>query len=424
MTFPSSPTNLQTTTTNGVQYIYYSNIGAWEKVSAGSTQPPVNISSQLTVIGTGGIISQGNIQAQANLNVTTAVYSPAYFYPNGGSLNAIGGTSTQLQFNDAGSFAGTSAITYYKANGSLVSTGSVFANNFSGTAVYAGTIGNTGATITGATITGTTLATTSTITAQGTISAPTLFAGTIGNTGASVTATTVTTGTVTTTGNIGAGKVSPVAFLSLGAGTTTQTPLAFDINGVLNTVATRGAVEYDGVAYYATIDSSSGRGYVETNQLQRIQATGGAIGPGANAFFGAASNATLASNSVYLLEAVLDFLKTTAGTVTFSLNFAQSAQNVNIVYNGSPVGGISTVGTSQFAGIINQSGVTVTLPATGSLTTAVNHSYRLNALIESNASTAGTFYFGVVSSAGTITPSRGSYYKLTRIPSLDVGSFV
>ena len=60
MTFPSNPTNLQSTVNNGITWVYYSNIGAWEKLSAGSTQAPLSLTSVSSLTVNGNITTTGN----------------------------------------------------------------------------------------------------------------------------------------------------------------------------------------------------------------------------------------------------------------------------------------------------------------------------------------------------------------------------
>jgi hypothetical protein len=62
MSFPTSPTNGQSTTVNGVEYTYNSSKNAWLKTTAGSGTIPATVSGTLTVTG--------NITASSNLAVT------------------------------------------------------------------------------------------------------------------------------------------------------------------------------------------------------------------------------------------------------------------------------------------------------------------------------------------------------------------
>jgi hypothetical protein len=111
------------------------------------------------------------------------------------------------------------------------------------------------------------------------------------------------------------------------------------------------------------------------------------------------------------------------GTVTFTLTSAQAPVNLNAFYVGTPVGGVGTVGTAQTAALVASTSTAAALPVTGSLTTGVNHQYVIKAIVEANAATAGTFKLRATESAGTITPLRGSYYKVTRLAAGNVGTF-
>lgn len=62
MSFPTSPTNGQSTTVNGVEYTYNSTKAAWVKTTAGSGTIPATVSGTLTVAG--------NVTASSNLAVT------------------------------------------------------------------------------------------------------------------------------------------------------------------------------------------------------------------------------------------------------------------------------------------------------------------------------------------------------------------
>lgn len=161
--------------------------------------------------------------------------------------------------------------------------------------------------------------------------------------------------------------------------------------------------------------------YAGTNYF-RLTADGSAIGTAATDFF-ASGAITLAAAAIYELEYELYFLKTTAGTVTFTLVAAQAPVNLNAYYEGGPVAGVATAGAPITAAIKASTSTTTTIPATSSLTTAVEHHFRVKTIIETHATNAGTFKIQAAESAGTITPRRGSYYKVTRLPGTNIGAF-
>jgi len=169
---------------------------------------------------------------------------------------------------------------------------------------------------------------------------------------------------------------------------------------------------------------TSGRGLVAVSQIFRLTADGAAIGPTIANIFGATSGKSLDTSTFYEVEYCVQFTKTTAGTVTFTMTFSNAPIFNTASYNGSPVGGVGTVGAPQTAAIVKSTATAGALPATGSLTTGVNHYYTIKAVFQANATTGGTLNLQATSSAGTITPLAGSYYKITRLPSANTGSFV
>jgi len=116
----------------------------------------------------------------------------------GGNISGVGspgGSSTQVQFNDAGSFGGDPDFTWSKTANVLVITGSLLTT---GIAQFAGGYGNSGVTITTAgnistdgslTVDGVTVINnTTTITGSLLTTGPTQFAGGYGNSGVTITA--------------------------------------------------------------------------------------------------------------------------------------------------------------------------------------------------------------------------------------------
>jgi len=228
---------------------------------------------------------------------------------------------------------------------------------------------------------------------------------------------------IDTAGNVGIG-IAPTAYLTLKAGTATAStaPLKFTA-GTNLTSPEAGAFEFDGNAFYSTDDVTGVRGYIPSVHYFRLTSDITAFGPAIANYFGTTSGVPLDNNIFYELEANLFFTKTTAGTVTFTMTFTNAPVNNNAWYVGTPVGGIGTVGTPQTAAIAKSTATAGALPVTGSLTTAVNHQYQLCAMFQTNATTGGTLNIQITSSAGTVTPLTGSYYKITRLPSANSGAF-
>jgi hypothetical protein len=222
---------------------------------------------------------------------------------------------------------------------------------------------------------------------------------------------------------IAANTMTMTDALVLQANSATQAPLTM-VSGTLLTTPAAGAIEFDGNAIYSTDDVTGGRGFIPSVHYFRLTADGTAAGPTIANYFGATSGVNLDPNIFYEVEANLFFTKTTAGTVTFQMTFTQAPVNNEAWYTGSPVGGVGTVGAPQTAALVKSVATAGALPVTGSLTTAVNHQYQLRAMFQTNATTGGTLNLQITSSAGTVTPLAGSYYKITRLPSANSGAFV
>ncbi|CAB4120876.1 hypothetical protein UFOVP2_42 [uncultured Caudovirales phage] len=204
------------------------------------------------------------------------------------------------------------------------------------------------------------------------------------------------------------------------AGSTGMAPVSFTAGTVLTTPAA-GALEYDSTNknLLFTGDTLAGRGVVQTTQYFRYLAGGSALT--STYFFPASSNASLDTNGVYEVEFECYFLKSTAGTVTWTLRSisggAWSYINASLVM--SAITGMGTNVATLGQGVTGTGVGTVSFVATGSLTTAVNHWVKIKALVE--ASSAGSIGLSMALSAGTVTPLRGSFWKATRIA--NVGTY-
>jgi hypothetical protein len=202
-------------------------------------------------------------------------------------------------------------------------------------------------------------------------------------------------------------------------GTTDIAPLRIP-SGTSLTTATAGVVEYDGSFFYATQDTTSGRGAVSINQTFRLASNGTAFGTAIGNFYGASTAINLAASSVYEIEFFAYFLKTTAGTATFTLTATSAPLLISGYYTASPITGVTVAGTPTTGYTGSAGATTAVFPATGSLTTGVNHAYKFNVTVMTNAAT--TFRLQLTQSAGTATPLAGSYYRVNRI-SASQGSF-
>jgi len=204
-------------------------------------------------------------------------------------------------------------------------------------------------------------------------------------------------------------------------GTATTAPLRIVTGGVLLTTQTANTFECDDTNLYFSNDSTGGRGAIPAQQYFRLTATGGAITTIGN-YFGSNSNISLASGGFYEIEIEMFFLKTTAGTVTWTFTNSAAPTGMNLAYRFSPIGGIvSTAAATYLDG--QQYNLTSTAPTvvTGSLTTGVNHYAKFHIFL--NNSTGTSLKIQAACSAGSITPGIGSNWKCRRLPANSTGTF-
>lgn len=205
------------------------------------------------------------------------------------------------------------------------------------------------------------------------------------------------------------------------AGTTAIAPITLT-SGTNLTSAAAGAFEYDGTNFYETIDTTSGRGAATVQQIFRLAANGSAIGSAIADYFGANSAFPTVTNGIYELTFYCYFLKTTDGTVTWTITNTQTYTNIAAHYQQSIGTGIATVGDAVSAGIVTTTTAAAALPVTGTVTGGANHWAIIRATAE--CGTAGNIRLRATESAGTITPLRGSYYTARRLFAGNVGTFV
>jgi hypothetical protein len=226
-----------------------------------------------------------------------------------------------------------------------------------------------------------------------------------------------TAGNVTATaGTVSAKSITPIA------GTATAAPIVLT-SGTNLTSAAAGSIEYDGVNMYGTTDTTSGRSSVGLYNQFKLAANGGTITTIAN-FFGATSNIGLVASALYEIEITMYYLKTTAGTVTWTLTNAAAPTTQNIYYEMSPVTGIvappGTAGTMLTGQAINSTAAYSF--ATAALTTAVNHFARFK--IQLVNGTGVSLKIQATSSAGSITPLAGSIWTSRRLNPTNNGTYV
>lgn len=204
------------------------------------------------------------------------------------------------------------------------------------------------------------------------------------------------------------------------AGTASIAPIVLT-SGTNLTSAAVGAIEYDGVNMYGTTDTTSGRSSIGLYNQFKLTANGSNITTIAN-FFGANSNIALVADGYYDIEIILYYLKTTAGTVTWTLTNSAAPTIQNIYYEMSPVTGIvAPPGTAtMLVGQAVNSTAAYTV-VTASLTTAVNHYARFRIQLDNGTGTS--LKIQATASAGTITPLAGSIWTSRRLNTTNNGTY-
>lgn len=230
--------------------------------------------------------------------------------------------------------------------------------------------------------------------------------------------------TITGTGNNVLSTSPTISYLSLAAGTATagQSPLKMTSGTVLATPEV-GAIEYDGNSFYSTEDTTSGRGFIPSEKFYRQTANGTTTTAATIAdFFPANSSISLSASTLYEIECWCYFLKTTAGTVTFTMAASSAPTWMNGYYIASGITGINVAAAPTTGWTGSAGATTAAWAATGSLTTAVNHGFRFKIQILTNLATNWRMRY--TSNTGTTQSLIGSYYIVRELPSASTGTFV
>lgn len=362
MAFPSNPTNGQQITVNGVVYTYNSTLTAWTVTSSGGS-----------LVSASGVAVTGNITGG---NVLSSGISSA-------TANVVGGNITT-----AGQFVST------LANGTapmvVTSTTKVANLNVEQVDGYHAEPGNVVSSIA------------------------------VRDASANIVAANYNGVGVNVSGNVTGANIN--GFHVASAGTTAIAPIQFTAGSLLtNPVA--GAMEFDANALYATENTTSGRGEIAINNQFRLTANGSAIGPTIANYFGASSAINLEANSYYDLDCMAYFLKSTAGTATWTWTSSSAVTMIRSYYVGTVATGFTTAvvtGTPVTGMAIQQTSTALAHAATGSLSSAVYHHFHFKVHVITNLAT--NLRLNLTQSAGTATPQAGSYYAIRKI-SATAGSF-
>jgi hypothetical protein len=237
------------------------------------------------------------------------------------------------------------------------------------------------------------------------------------------TATDPGTGGLLATGMFGIGSTNaPSHFVDIAAGTTTVAPMRM-ASGTNLTSAAAGVHEFDGVQFYKTIDTTSGRGAVPVEQYFHLTADGSTISTIAN-FFGSTSNISLVASAYYEIEIEVFFLNTTAGTVTWTLTNSAAPTSQNIDFEMSPITGIvAPPGTAtSLRGQFEKDATAAKAFTTGTLTDAVEHFARFKIKLQNGTGTSLKIQ-ATKNVGGTITPRLGSRWIARRMSPNNIGTF-
>lgn len=209
-----------------------------------------------------------------------------------------------------------------------------------------------------------------------------------------------------------AGGNTTVAQLDFGGGTLQTSPLA-------------GSLEYDGNTLFMTSNTTSGRGFIPVAQSFALAANAANVTvnvTGTN-YFGANSNIPLIANAVYQIEINAHFRKTTSGAVGWQLVFDNAPTVWTLEYQMSPIGGqVAPPGTATMlvgqASNITVNNYTVTTGIISS-TAQIWTNFKLFVVCSSVTTSLKIFNYG-----NTVTPLAGSFWRVTRFPDTNVGTYI
>jgi hypothetical protein len=146
----------------------------------------------------------------------------------------------------------------------------------------------------------------------------------------------------------------------------------------------------------------------------KYTSTGAALGSTIADYF--TSTLSLDASSIYEIECHAYFLKTTAGTVTWTWAFSSAPTVATSRWAATPITGFTTTtitGTELYGLAAVEAATTMAHAASGSLTTAVRHSFIFRVRILTNSAT--TIQLRCTESAGTVTPQAGSYMRAIKV---------
>jgi len=194
------------------------------------------------------------------------------------------------------------------------------------------------------------------------------------------------------------------------------------VSGTLMTTAGVGAMEYDGAALYFTNDVTNGRGYVPSERIFRLSADGTDRGITISDAFGTNTGVSYVANGIYEIEMWAHYVRTTAGTVIWALVATTAFTSASGFLINTPAAGIAQATSLNISGVEGSVTTSAAFPATATQTLNTTHWVYAKWIVE--AGTAGNFRIRVTNSAGTFLMQRNSLFKVRRLPSGNVGTYV
>jgi hypothetical protein len=218
------------------------------------------------------------------------------------------------------------------------------------------------------------------------------------------------------------GKLGLTDLMTFATGTTSLA--AYNVPaGTLKTTPVAGDNEFDGVNFYATIDTTSKRGCIPVEQYFHLTADGSNITTTIANFFGTTSNISLVASAYYDIEMMLVFTKTTTEALTITLTNSAAPTSQNIYWEESPASGlVAPPGTATaLTGFVRNDATAAKAIVTASLTTATDHYIYIRIQLKNGTGTS--LKIQATNPAGSITPRLGSFWRCRRMSPNNVGTF-
>jgi len=211
--------------------------------------------------------------------------------------------------------------------------------------------------------------------------------------------------------------------VQLAVGTSSIAPLDF-LAKPNTTTSITGSCEYDANTFYGTIGTTLGRGAIPVFNEFKLIAAGTTVTTTIGNYFGTTSNIPLVASAFYEIEIILYFLKTTAGTVTWTLTNSAAPISQDIYYEMSPFTGIvAPPGTATMlkGQVYNDTTAAYAFSTGTNLSSAANHYARFKIFLDNGSGTS--LKIQATCSAGSITPGIGSRWSARKLPAINNSNY-